>query len=226
VSRVVEGHYEEALDFLSAQLKALKHPAPEAKPDRTFSSFLENEWAGYVRENWKPSTQNTQGSLVRRHITPFFEKMLVSKIIASDITAFHAGLEAKNLAKKTRRLAHSILVTMFGLMCDDKIIAASPIQRRFFKKKAEKPKKPALDEAQLAQLLKAVPIRYRAFFTTLALTGIRCGEALGLRWGDVWISQLARFTCGRLSGAASRRLQKLKPRCGLGRCASSSMTHC
>jgi integrase len=183
VSRVVAGDYGAALSFLCEKVNN-PEPAVE-KPERTFNSFLENEWAGYVRENWKPSTQNTQGSLARRHITPFFEKMVVSKILASDIVAFHTGLEAKTLAKRTRRLVHSILVTMFGLMVDDDIITRNPIKRRFFKKEGEKAKKPALNETQLAQLLKAVPIRYRAFFTTLALTGIRSGEALGLTWGDV-----------------------------------------
>jgi integrase len=125
------------------------------------------------------------GTSLFTHIQPFFEEMLLSKITASEVTAFHAGLEAKNLAKKTRRLAHSILVTIFGLMCDDGIITRSPIKRRWFKKEADKAKKPALSESQLAQLLKAVPIRYRAFFTLLALSGVRSGEALGLRWGDV-----------------------------------------
>ena len=114
-----------------------------------------------------------------------FEEMLLSKITASEVTAFHAGLEAKNLAKKTRRLAHSILVTMFGLMCDDGIISRSPIKRRWFKKEADKAKKPALSESQLAQLLKAVPVRFKAFFTLLALSGIRSGKASGLQWADV-----------------------------------------
>ncbi len=184
-SKVIAGDYTAALRFLCEKVDKPAAPATE-KPERTFSSFLENEWAGaYVRENWKPSTLTTQGSLVRKHITPFFEKMLVSKILASDITAFHTGLEAKNLAKKTRRLAHSIIVTMFGLMVDDGIMPRNPIKRRWFKKEADKAKKPALSETQLAQLLKAVPIKYRAFFTLLALSGVRCGEALGLTWADV-----------------------------------------
>jgi len=183
VSKIVTGDYGAALTFLCEKVN---HPEPVAvQPERTFKDFLEHEWAGYVRENWKASTQNTQGSLVRRHIQPFFEEMLLSKITASEVTAFHAGLEAKNLAKKTRRLAHSILVTMFGLMCDDGIIPRSPIKRRWFKKEADKAKKPALSESQLAQLLKAVPIRFRAFFSLLSLSGIRSGEGLGLQWADV-----------------------------------------
>jgi integrase len=179
--------YLKASDFLADQLKP---PATEADiEERTFGSYMQDEWAQYVRENWKESTQVTQGSLVRRHIIPFFEDMLVSKIKAAKIVAFHKKLEAAGLCKRTRRLAHSILVTMFSLLVDDELIKQSPIRRRFFKKKKNEGKikktKPALSEQQLVQLLNAVPINYKSFFMVLALTGIRTGEALGLRWEDI-----------------------------------------
>ena len=65
--------YLKASDFLADQLKP---PATEADiEERTFGSYMQDEWAQYVRENWKESTQVTQGSLVRRHIIPFFEDM-------------------------------------------------------------------------------------------------------------------------------------------------------
>jgi integrase len=185
VSKVVKGDYGAALAFLAERLNPPK-VEESAIRERTFGSYMQNEWAQYVRENWKSSTQVTQGSLVRRHIVPFFEEMLVSRIAASHITAFHAALEKKGLGKKTRRLAHSILVTMFSLLVDDGLIKGSPIKRRFFKKgKKRKIEKPALSEQQLVQLLDTVPHHYKSFFMVLALTGIRTGEALGLRWEDI-----------------------------------------
>ena len=42
-----------------------------------------------------------------------------------------------------------------------------------------------MTESQHSTLLAAVPIQYKAFYMTLALTGIRTGEALGLKWDDV-----------------------------------------
>ncbi len=225
VSQVVEGDYGEAIGFLSMKLKNTV-PAVE-KPERTFGDFLDHEWAAYVKENWKISTQHTQGSLVRHHVRPFFEEMLLSKITASEIVAFHAGLEAKlevgqedsppgsfdpghNVRAHVRRRRY--------------IIARNPIKRRFFKKEKDKPKKPALDEAQLAKLLKALPIRYRAFFTTLSLTGIRSGEALGLQWADVDFATAASFMCGVQSGAGSRKPQKLRIQFAIGRCVRNSIS--
>ena len=40
-------------------------------------------------------------------------------------------------------------------------------------------------ETQLNDLFGQLPIHYKAFFMTLAMTGIRTGEALGLKWADV-----------------------------------------
>ncbi len=42
-----------------------------------------------------------------------------------------------------------------------------------------------MTETQLNALFGLVPIHYKAFFMTLAMTGIRTGEALGLKWADV-----------------------------------------
>ena len=134
VSKVIEGDYGAAVAFLAGKLNPPK-VEESAIPERTFGSYIENEWAQYVRENWKSSTQVTQGSVVRRHIVPFFEKMLVSKIAASNITAFHSKLEEKGLGKKTRRLAHSILVTMFSLLADDGSLREARSRGDFLRRK-------------------------------------------------------------------------------------------
>jgi len=42
-----------------------------------------------------------------------------------------------------------------------------------------------LTETQLNALFGLLPIHYKRFFMTLAMTGIRTGEALGLKWADV-----------------------------------------
>lgn len=64
------------------------------------------------------------------------------------------------------------------------LVAKSPVKR--LKLRAEDaPEKPTLTEAQLVELFALVSIRYKAFFLTLALTGVRTGEALGLKWSDL-----------------------------------------
>ena len=57
-----------------------KQPEQPKAPERTFASYMTNEWAQYTANNWKASTQITQGSLARRHIEPFFGGMKLDVI--------------------------------------------------------------------------------------------------------------------------------------------------
>jgi Phage integrase, N-terminal SAM-like domain len=91
-SKIVNGDYVEAQSELSRMLR------PEAGDDsaqlieRTFGSYADNEWAQYVRDNWKGSTQITQGSFVRVRIIPSFENMLLPRIKPSHIVEFHTAM--------------------------------------------------------------------------------------------------------------------------------------
>jgi len=110
--------------------------------------------------------------------------MMLRGIRPLHIVAFHAAMEAKGLGKRTRRNLHSILTRIFSYALELELIEKTPIKRGIAPK-LEHTEKPHLNEEQLFALLKAVPLCYRAFYMTLALTGIRTGEALGLKWEDV-----------------------------------------
>jgi integrase len=183
LSEIVKGDYVEAQSELSRKLRP--PDAESAAPvERTFGDYAGREWAQYIRDNWKASTQITQGSFVRVHILPHFEKMLLPRIKPSHIVEFHTAMEGKKLSKRTRRNLHAILTKMFTYAHDLELIPSNPVKKGIAPKQ-EKLEKPALNEAQLYALFDAVPIRHKAFYMTLAFTGIRTGEALGLKWADV-----------------------------------------
>lgn len=183
-SKMVRGDYVEAQAELSRMLRPTE--AKQAKPvERPFSDYVTNEWAQYMRDNWKGSTQITQGSFVKRHILPYFGEMLLSRIEPKHISSFHTVMEEqKKLSKKTRRTLHAILAKMFSHAVDLELINKTPVKKGLTPK-LDKNEKPSLSEEQLWALLDAVPARNRAFYMTLALTGIRTSEALGLKWADV-----------------------------------------
>jgi len=51
--------------------------------------------------------------------------------------------------------------------------------------KCERPKKIALTAAQVARVVQCVPDEHRTMFLCLAVTGLRIGEVLALRWQDI-----------------------------------------
>lgn len=182
-NQLIRGDWNEANNALSAKLK----PQEPIKPKPTFASYMDDEWAHYVHDNWKASTQVTQGSFVRRHIRPYFDAMILEDIKATDIVAFHKTMS--HLSTKTRRTIHTILGTMFSNAVEQDIIAKSPVKRRGQAPKVEKKEKRALNDEQAWELWDALNtpelIRVRALYGVLLFTQIRTGEALGLKWSDI-----------------------------------------
>lgn len=191
-SQIINGDYAAAHSFLSNKLKELNAPATNPQPlQRTFASYVEKEWAQYVEDHWKGSTKITQGNFVKQHIVPYFGEMLLSEIKPEHVSAFQTAMASKRtklapngLSKKTRRNLHAILTTMFRHAVDLELVGRNPVKKSVAPA-LEKSEKPALTEQQLTTLFATVPVRYKAFYMTLALTGIRTSEALGLKWADV-----------------------------------------
>ena len=126
-----------------------------------------------------------------KHIAPFFKDKNLSAIEPTDVVEFHRSLadkkqkrDEKAYSRKTRRNAHAVMVCMFNVAVDLRLIKVSPVPRRSGPKQ-EKVAKVALSEQQVADLLRRVPVQYKAFYAVLVLTGIRSGEALGLKWMDI-----------------------------------------
>jgi|SRR5579864_149062 len=187
-NRTVKGDFVEAQAELARALRPIDGDAAHSD-ERTFASYMEQEWAQYTRNNWKDSTQVTQGSFVTKHIRPYFDRMTLSKITPTDIVKFHEDLEGKHLSRRTRRTIHSILTTMFNHAADTlELIAKSPVKKSIAPK-LDRREKASLSSEQAWSLWDALVdpklMRYRAFYGVLLFTGIRTGEALGLTWEDI-----------------------------------------
>ena len=184
-SQIVRGDYVEAMSALTKKLR----PTDEApKIERTFASYMEQEWAQYQRDHWKASTQTTYGSYVTQHIRPYFDDMTLTKIVPSDVVSFHAALETKGLSKQTRRTLHAILTTMFSHALELELIPKTPIKKKMAPK-ADRTEKPTLTPEQAWELWDALSatavVRHKAYYGVLLFTGIRTGEGLGLKWEDI-----------------------------------------
>jgi integrase len=189
-NKIINGDWVEASKALNDVLR----PVPgQVKPlERTFASYADHEWAQYVQDKWKASTQITQGSFVNKWIRPYFDAMILTEIRPTDVVSFLQSLEPKDnatgLSRKTRRTIYTILGTMFSYAVELELLGKSPVTKRQAPK-LDRKEKPTLSEAQFWQLWDAFNtpelIRYRAFYGVLLFTTIRTGEALGLKWADV-----------------------------------------
>jgi integrase len=170
----------------------------------------------------KPSTLEGYESFLRVHIAPFFGERPLSKIGKSDIEAFMAHcLNAGQSIKSTRNYL-GLLHGIFDHAMRQGWASSNPC------KLVEKPQQADvdadirfLDEAEINALLRAVPDTdlgrvERVLYLAAALTGLRQGELLALRWMDVdWPAQRVRvrrnYVRGRLGTPKSKRSSRAVP---------------
>jgi integrase len=107
---------------------------------------------------------------------------------AEHIAAIFAKQRSKSLAPWTMSGTHTMLSGLFRFALTRGYIATNPLDRLA---KIEKPKQVSKREArrltteEIRRLCSAATPRYRPIITTLAWTGMRVSEALGLHWEDV-----------------------------------------
>ena len=151
-----------------------------------FSALLETGWPNYLdKQNAKPSTRYSYHSIIENWIDPFFGDLVLEEIEKREVTDFMATLVKADLSAKYRRNVCNLLKLLFELAVEYDFVAASPISPKLHRPKVDQRKVKPFSVKQAVTILENVVPEYRAAVWTLALSGVRSGELLGLRWCDL-----------------------------------------
>lgn len=161
----------------------------------TFGAYLADTWLPSLR--LKPSTEASYRKNVRLHVIPHVGALPMSGITGQRLTALYRKLEQEGradgtggLSARTVRYVHTIVHRALRDAVDDDLLVVNP---------ADRAKAPTSAQAKAPELHYWTPAQLAAFLDwsrdadgelhagwhLLAATGMRRGEALGLRWGDV-----------------------------------------
>lgn len=166
-----------ALDERLAVVNSLTY---RARPTATFAQFSER-WAASVLTQYKPSTQSTIRSQLRKYLVPFFGKGQMREMNPENVQEFVSKLK---VSPKTARNLYVTLQMMWksakawryvGHEALDGAVLPRPrrVKRHFF----------SLEEIQ--RIVETAPEPYRTFFWLAAETGMRAGELCGLTVEDL-----------------------------------------
>lgn len=191
-----------------AALQALfqKYGRGNVKPDArlTVAGFLTERWLPVLTVR-APMARKAKGSIsqstfesyretVTAHLAPFFDGLRLDGFTSEDVARYIAAKRKAGLSDST---VHRHLMVLraaldaaiaFRLMPGPNPVDALPKNIRPQAKKVSQDEAERMrltDEEQERFLRVAVATKHPAFYVTLALTGLRTGEALGLKWGDV-----------------------------------------
>ena len=139
----------------------------------------------------KPTTLGDYRSMLNKHLEPFFEERPLERIDADQIRRYLAAKKRDGLATKTITNQLVFLHGLFSYAVKRGWVSANPVAS------VDRPRAPVvdpdiryLDLSELEALLRAVAdddfgSTDRALYLTAAMTGLRQGELIALRWSDV-----------------------------------------
>ncbi len=170
------------------------HSGSYIAPDRlTFGQWVTESWLPMIRTRIKPSTYDSYRSNMETHVLPAIGWRGLQQLTAPMLNTLYADLLSKGgergpLAPKTVRYIHTTIHKALADAVDAGVIGTNVAERA-------KPPRPGRVHAQriecwepeeLSAFLAAVRgDRLEAAWRLAAMTGMRRGEVLGLRWADV-----------------------------------------
>jgi integrase len=161
-------------------------------------------------------TRRIVDNALRLHLRPALGDRRMSSVRRSDVQGFVKLLEGKGLSAGSVRNVYRVAAQVFAAAVEDRVIASSPC-RRVPLPKDDKGEIAPLTVAQVSAVVSAAEARYRAAVVTLAGSGLRIGELLGLAVSDVDFLRRTirverqRMQSGRLDAVKSRTSRRTVP---------------
>jgi integrase len=192
----------EAAQKLAAAQRDRDKGLPVLGERQTVAQYLAS-WLDAARPTIRPQSWRRYEETARLHIIPTIGKIKLTKLTAQHIQGLYAAKLNAGQSTATVRYMH---VTLRRALSEAERLDLVPrnVARLVKPPRKERPEMHVLDADQARRFLGAVAgHRLEALFTLAVTSGMRSGEMLGLRWGDVDLdgrSLQVKFSLKRLDG--------------------------
>ncbi len=155
-----------------------------------FKDYAENWTAVTLPATCKPSTIRDYEGLLDNHVLPVFGKIAVTDINKLMVKNFLMKKINDDYASSTVTHMKNTISGVLNLAIDDEVISGNPAHKigKIFKVHKMGSLMDPLNRKELSIFLKIVKDHFSRNYPlilTLARTGMRLGETLGLQWGDI-----------------------------------------
>lgn len=177
---------KEVVDKAKAVSRRLEEGAPARDATVTLADYVETWIGGTLKASArKPTTKQNYATLARGHVAASpLGRLPLARVTPQRVEAWVADLGQRRAASTTRT-AYTVLRAILGTAVRDGLLQSNPAAV------VDRPHVPHEEARYLtpdelhALLAAAAGSRYLPMFRLLAATGLRRGEAVGLRWDDV-----------------------------------------
>src|SRR5665811_18094 len=207
-------------------LVAVEQHNYSAPTKASVKEYLAKEWLPAVKATIRPSTYNSYVQHVDCHIVPHIGTVKLQKLSGSQVNALYAKLAESGrkdgksgLSPMTIHHVHACLhkackdAVRWGHISRNPLDAADPPRNKGDGTKEMR----TWTKEQVKAFLEAMKDeRLSPLWHTIALTGMRRGEAIGLKWSDVDLEN-ARLSVRRALIPTSREVVVSEPKTAKGR---------
>lgn len=149
------------------------------------STYLERWLDTVVKSRVSVKTLQSYREITLAYITPHLGGVTLSKLTSEQIQESYNALTDRRLSPRTVRYVHSILRSALNQAVKWGLVQHNPVCLVDLPKQPKK-EMVALTPAQAAQFMGAIVYsKWKPLFSLLLASGMRPGEALGLKWGDI-----------------------------------------
>jgi integrase len=168
----------------AAYEKLTQHMAIAGKPslDMDFSELV-RRWEEAVVPTIKATTANYYQKLLRAHILPHFGQQQISTIGRYEVEKFLAE-QAKRYSRNTLRGMRVSLGRVLSWAVDCGWLEANPCSGVRLPRAGKRIVRTVLKPDQVVAIAQRLNQPYATLVLFLAVTGLRIGEAIGIKWSD------------------------------------------
>ncbi len=184
-NHTVQGTKKDAQRYLTKVLRDQDLGQFVEPSDRPTGEYLDEWLETAVGPRVTARTVSDYKALINNHLKPALDDRKLSQLTVAEIQRHYNSLLEKGLSARTVRYVHSVLHSALNQAVKWELLSRNPA------KLIELPRQRAREMLVLSpQQLKAFlgvarTDRWYALWELLVATGLRPGEALGLRWNDL-----------------------------------------
>lgn len=151
----------------------------------SFGEYIDTWLEAAARPRIRPKTYRSYEQLVRLYIKPTLGELMLPQVTPEKVQVLYNRMGDDGLSPRTVRYTHSVLRSALQQAVKWGKIHRNPADLVDLPRHERKEMR-ALSPEEAARFIKAtVYSKYKALLSLLITTGVRPGEAYGLKWGDV-----------------------------------------
>ncbi len=187
-------------------------PPAEDKSQISFGQYVAERWW----PAWKPAHPATAVDTrykLNKRVLPAFESIPLGDLDADMIGTWKGELVTDGLTPQSVNTYLALLSKILNAAVDSDYLERSPLRRKSGAGRVAAARNMPVDKrevwltrTQLDALADGIDPRYRALVLMAALTGMRWGELIALRWRDPQLE--SRFNDGAVAGVGRLRITK------------------